>query len=123
MTNKIHLPKREPDSIITHEDESLEEKYVYKVWFEESVIKYNAYHKNRNGIYYKNSAYTDTRKIERWTSSLTSKTQWTTTDEWKEDHRLRDDFDFGLEEFPLEEKIEKEYQNWMATKELEKHLK
>jgi hypothetical protein len=123
MTNKIHLPKREPDSIITHEDESLEEKYVYKIWFEESVIKYSSHRKNRNGIYSKKMWYTETRTMERWTSSLTSKTQWTTTDEWKEDYRLRDDYDFGLEDFPLEARIEKEYQNWLATKELEKHLK
>ena len=124
MSRKRTLkPKREPDAIVVFENTLNEEKYEYQLWFNEMVLRYSTYEKNiKNEHYSKKAWYTETRKMEHWVSS-TLKTKWTTIDEHGEEFFIRTDNDFGLDDFPLEEKIEKEYQNWLATKELEKHLK
>ena len=125
---KVLKPKREPDAIVFFEDEIRESKFEYLLWFDEMEIRHNAYVKTISAIakninvYYKKPEFSGLRKIERWISS-SLKTKWSTIDKHGTELWLNDDLDFGLEDYPLEEKIEQEYKNWLADKAIEEALK
>ena len=121
-TKKILKPKREPDAIVIFEDTFREVKFEYQLWFNEMLIRHSVYSKTSKNVYSKKAiAVFCSRKLERWVSSR-FQVEWATTDQSGAERSLSTDYEFGLEDFPLEEKIEQAYKNWLADKAIEKVL-
>jgi hypothetical protein len=118
MTSDIKRPKRKPDLVLTStEDLTPEWSEVVKIWFKELIMHVGTSCNNKG--FNDSSLYL----IDRF-ESLKKEFRWLYYPVYNGHVGVGEDcFDLDFETKDLNKKLEKAYQDWLATKELEKLLK